>query len=305
VPPVVELPIFSPSEVPRFQIFASRFASSKREPAGDGGALAGDRRIGLVAILSARIASMRGNSATFSIGCAGTIEDREFSPNGSYNIVLLGTERFRICCEQPLTATRLYRIAEAERLEEADDPEGTAEFVRQRAHLMSWFSELMSQLASIEELGAAKHAGARAPTSNSLDEIENAVLTHIIASDFNFTAKRKRDRWKKMDVARTSNGSAFFFASRSQNSTPPECRIRAPCTDSLMRTKNVDIFDISPKNFEFKRSGLIRFRPATRFSKARINLKAGREVPGMESRSGLQTVVFRRYQGDSILPLLV
>jgi len=36
-----------------------------------------------------------------------------------------------------------------------------------------------------------------------------------------------------------------------------------------------------------------------------MNLKTGCEVAGMISRSGLQTVVFRRYQIDPPLPRLV
>jgi len=38
-------------------------------------ALAGDRRIGMVAVLPAQIASTHGNQGGFLIGCAGAIED--------------------------------------------------------------------------------------------------------------------------------------------------------------------------------------------------------------------------------------
>jgi hypothetical protein len=72
-----------------------------------------------------------------------------------------------------------------------------------------------------------------------------------------------------------------------------------------MRIKNADIRQISPNNREFQRYNVACFRPVTRFSKARMSLKTDREVPGMESRSRLQTLVFRRYPGDSIIPLLV
>jgi hypothetical protein len=41
--------------------------------------LVGDRRIGMVAVVPAQIDSMHGNPATFSIGCAGTIKERNLS----------------------------------------------------------------------------------------------------------------------------------------------------------------------------------------------------------------------------------
>jgi hypothetical protein len=68
-----------------------------------------------------------------------------------------------------------------------------------------------------------------------------------------------------------------------------------------MRIKTGDIRNISPKNSDFMSFDLTQFRPVTRFSKARMSLKADREVPVMESRSRLQTLVFRRYPGDLIL----
>jgi hypothetical protein len=99
-----------------------------------------------------------------------------------------------------------------------------------------------------------------------------------------------------------ANGSPFFCASRSQNATPREGPLRAPCANWLMHLKNVVIISISPKYFDLLRSDLTQFQPATHANKARRNLKTGREVPEMKSRSRLQTAVSRRYQGDPILP---
>jgi hypothetical protein len=129
------------------------------------------------------------------------------------------TERFRIRCEPPPAATRLYRIAEVELLEEADDPVVGAECVQQHAQAVSLFSELMSRLASIGGIVATNFVGDHATIPNSLDKIENAVLINSIANTFNCTAKRNRVCWKKRVVVRASNDSAFFFASRSKNST--------------------------------------------------------------------------------------
>lgn len=70
-----ELPIFPLSEVVLFpglrvplHIFEPRYRQMLEA------ALAGEPRIGMVAVLPAQVASMDGDPATFSIGCAGTIE---------------------------------------------------------------------------------------------------------------------------------------------------------------------------------------------------------------------------------------
>lgn len=91
--------------------------------------------------------------------------------------------------------------------------------MQQHAQAVSLFSELMSRLASIGGFVAANYVGDHATIPNSLDKIENAVLINSIANTFNCTAKRNRVCWKKMVVVRASNDSAFFFASRSKNST--------------------------------------------------------------------------------------
>jgi len=67
-----------------------------------------------------------------------------------YNIVLSNIKRSRIGCERPPTATRLYRIFEAEILEEAHDFEGSREFALQRAHVVDLFSEFMRQLGRVD-----------------------------------------------------------------------------------------------------------------------------------------------------------
>jgi hypothetical protein len=87
--------------------------------------------------------------------------------------------------------------------------------------------------------------------------------------------------------------------------TPRERPIRAPGSDSPTSLKNCEIVRISAKYLDFWRSDLTQLRPATRSGGARMNLKAGCEVPGMKSRSQLQTAVSRRYQADFILLLSV
>jgi len=85
-------------------------------------ALAGNRHIGMVAVLPAQIASTHGNPGDLFDRMRRNHRRWRLSPDGRYNIVLFSTKRSRIRCERTPTATRLHRIAEVELLEEAHDP---------------------------------------------------------------------------------------------------------------------------------------------------------------------------------------
>jgi hypothetical protein len=78
-------------------------------------ALAGDRRIGVVAVLPAQIWSTRGSRATFLIGCVGTIEDGD-SCLTSYATSFYSTlSNLSSGANDLRGTTRLYRTTEAER----------------------------------------------------------------------------------------------------------------------------------------------------------------------------------------------
>lgn len=84
-------------------------------------ALAGSRRIGMIAVRPEHEAAMAGDPPLFAVGCAGVIEQADRRPDGRYDVVLLGTERFRIVEEIPRDGERLYRVARAELLAERFD----------------------------------------------------------------------------------------------------------------------------------------------------------------------------------------
>lgn len=84
-------------------------------------ALAGARRIGMVAVRPAHLGSLDGDPPVFAIGCAGLVEEAVRRDDGRYDIVLRGTERFRIVEEVPRAGNRLYRMARIEPLEDPFD----------------------------------------------------------------------------------------------------------------------------------------------------------------------------------------
>jgi len=116
--PLADVVLFPKLRVP-LHIFEPRYRQMTQE------ALAGDRRIGMVTVRPEHIHATAGDPAVFATGCEGAIVESESLPDGSYNIVLLGTHRFEIRSEHSPGADRLYRIAEVELLAEAPAPGGT------------------------------------------------------------------------------------------------------------------------------------------------------------------------------------
>jgi Lon protease-like protein len=63
-------------------------------------ALAGDRLIGMVLLRDGWQHDYDGSPPVFSVGCSGVITHWEMTPDGRYNIILRGVERFRIDAER-------------------------------------------------------------------------------------------------------------------------------------------------------------------------------------------------------------
>jgi hypothetical protein len=81
--------------------------------------LEGDRLIGMVLLRPGYEEDYEGRPAVFDVGCAGVITHHERLQDGRFNIVLQGTERFRI---QDEDHSRPYRIGHVESLAESAGP---------------------------------------------------------------------------------------------------------------------------------------------------------------------------------------
>ncbi len=84
-------------------------------------ALDGSRCLGMVAVRPQFLDQMAGDPPVFATGCSGIIERVQRHRDGRYDLVLLGTHRFRIA-EELARGHQLYRSARVERLEDHFDP---------------------------------------------------------------------------------------------------------------------------------------------------------------------------------------
>lgn len=143
--PAAELPLFPLESVvlyPRVRaplhIFEPRYRQMMEA------ALAGARLIGMATVPPEHVAGMRGAPPLFGVGCAGFVETWSRLADGRFDLVLRGTRRFRILRERPAEASRLYRVAEVEWLEEAPLAASDAEAIAgARARVLDALRELI------------------------------------------------------------------------------------------------------------------------------------------------------------------
>jgi Lon protease-like protein len=104
--------VLLPEGVVPLHVFEPRYRQMMED------ALAGDRRIGMVAVRPEHAHEITGDPPLYAIGCAGFISEHQRLADGRFRLLLRATHRFRVVRELPREAGRLYRVAEVEALEE-------------------------------------------------------------------------------------------------------------------------------------------------------------------------------------------
>ncbi len=108
------LPLFPPPNVVLFPgVFLPLYIFEARYRAMTEDALAGDRMIGMVLLKPGFDAEYEGRPPIYPVGCMGLITHAERLPDGRFNLVLQGVERFRVTGEDE---SRVYRLGRVERL---------------------------------------------------------------------------------------------------------------------------------------------------------------------------------------------
>jgi Lon protease-like protein len=105
--PIFPLPnvVLFPNVFLPLHIFESRYREMVKD------ALASDRIIGMVLLQPGYEANYEGRPPVYPVGCAGVITHSEPLPDGRFNIVLRGLEKFRMVSEDESRPYRLAHIA--------------------------------------------------------------------------------------------------------------------------------------------------------------------------------------------------
>lgn len=152
-------------------------------------ALAGERRIGMIAVRPEAADAMAGDPPLYAIGCAGLVSEHQRLADGRFHILLRATERFRVLRELPREPGRLYRIAEVELLSELSGDEAAAARAAER------IAALLGELAE-RTLGAAYR-----PDADALRRLGAAELVAGVARSVRLPALEKQSLLEAETVA--------------------------------------------------------------------------------------------------------
>jgi Lon protease-like protein len=160
--PLFPLPnvVLFPNVFLPLHIFEPRY----REMVGD--ALRGDRIIGMVLLRPGHEAAYEGRPAVYPTGCAGVITHSQPLPDGRYDIVLRGIEKFSVASEDD---SRAYRIGRVEGISEAVAPDQVQPLRHQRQRLEAVLA------AAIERVRAEP----RFPPSVPDEDLVNALAQYL------------------------------------------------------------------------------------------------------------------------------
>jgi hypothetical protein len=160
--PIFPLPnaVLFPNVFLPLHIFEPRY----REMVSD--VLDGDRIIGMVLLRPGWEADYEGRPPVYPIGCAGLITNAERLPDGRFNIVLRGLEKFRVLDEDH---SRSYRLAQVDSI-----VEGVGE--KDRALMQAARRRLESLLVPQPE---GRGAEPRFPPSMPDEDLVNALAQYL------------------------------------------------------------------------------------------------------------------------------
>jgi hypothetical protein len=176
--PLFPLPnvVLFPNVFLPLHIFEGRY----REMVAD--AIASDRMIGMVLLRPGWERDYEGRPPIYRVGCSGVITHFEKLPDGRYNMVLRGLERFRILEEDH---ERSYRRADFEPLLERPLTDDDRAVIRhQRSKLETLLSPAAERAAGLEAArasagGASKASDRTMPASMSDEDTINALAQYL------------------------------------------------------------------------------------------------------------------------------
>lgn len=141
-----------------------------------------DRRIGMVTVKPQHHSEMRGDPPIFGVGCAGIISQSVPGADGTYNITLLGTHRFRIHEEEAPRETS-YRVARVERIEDLCPDED-------RPRIQGLRSDILDSMRELLHLRMGERANE--VSLSPLEEADDEVLVNTLSLAIDFGALERQ-----------------------------------------------------------------------------------------------------------------
>jgi Lon protease-like protein len=153
-------------------------------------AVATDRMLGMVLLRPGWEREYEGRPPIYGVGCSGVVTHIERLPDGRYNLVLRGLERFQIVDEDH---QRSYRRAVIEPL--PDRPltdEDRTVIRRQRSKLESMLSPAVEKAGGFPKLQAGQSGGSKVPDSTMPSSMSDEDLVNALAQYLDFEPLEKQ-----------------------------------------------------------------------------------------------------------------
>lgn len=159
--PIFPLPnvVLFPNVCLPLHIFEPRYREMVKD------ALASDRIIGMVLLQPGFEANYEGRPRVYPVGCAGVITHSEPLPDGRFNIVLRGLEKFRMVGEDE---SRPYRLAHIEAVPEVVN-ETECAAIKQHRHRLE---------ALLAAVAANRRSETRLPSTVPDQDLVNALAQY-------------------------------------------------------------------------------------------------------------------------------
>jgi Lon protease-like protein len=168
--PIFPLPnvVLFPNVFLPLHIFEPRYRKMVDE------ALHGDRIIGMVLLRPGWERDYEGRPPVYPIGCAGVITHAERQPDGRFNIVLRGMEKFRVVGED---TAKPYRLAHVTAMPESIDDSVRAEIRDERRRLEALLVPQPEEGKGTK--GTKDTKDAKVPTSMPDEDLINALAQYL------------------------------------------------------------------------------------------------------------------------------
>jgi uncharacterized protein len=132
-------------------------------------ALNGDRMIGMVLLKPGFEAEYEGRPPVYDVGCSGLITHVERLPDGRFNIVLRGLEKFRLLAEDPPMGPGRYRRGLVTPLDDPLDDDERGMLQAERGRLEALLRPSLDRLAGESPL----------PQAMPDDDLVNALAQYL------------------------------------------------------------------------------------------------------------------------------
>ena len=134
----------------------------------------------MIAVRPEHAHEMAGDPPLYAIGCTGFVTEHRRLPDGRHQMLLQGTQRFRVVREPPRGGERLYRIADVEPLQ--DDPGDPVQAGQLRERAIELLIRLTERTL---EAGQALDAG-------RLQALEIGQFANVVSQSVNLPTPEKQ-----------------------------------------------------------------------------------------------------------------